>query len=425
MVTQTKKIPLLIAIFMSINIVVGGGFFISAEKLFQTTGALAPLGWIFCGLLLLPLVMVLAKLSNTYPRAGGLYVYSKEKLGEFWGYMSGWGYFVGTLAGNAAILLAFSSLVKEMGFVLPFTQYLSPLTSELIFNLFFLILFTGLNLLNITILEKLHAGFTILKLIPIGLVLVSIFFLFDFRNVAAAPIKPFGLIESMPTFLFAYLGIEACCSISHQIQDGKRNSAKAMLIALSIIIGAYAITQFGLLGIVGTNSVGNPFFNIIPRFTSNPFAIYWGNMIVTLAILSSYLGGFYGMYYANSWNLFAIAKEKKIVGHSLFTKLNKYKTPWVAILAQGLLVLLLVYVSQTNMTTLLTMSGFGVVIAYTLSVFSYMKLRQHMSIIIGILALIGSLALLTLCINDLFTDGLQYLLPFLGILLVGVVLYRR
>lgn len=425
MVMQKKKIPLLIAIFMSINIVIGGGFFISANELFGTTGALAPLGWVLCGLLLLPLVMVLAKLSNIYPRAGGLYVYSKEKLGEFWGYLSGWGYFAGTLAGNAAILLAFSSLVKEMGFGLPFTQHLSPLSSELIFNLFFLILFTGLNLMNITILEKLHAGFTILKIIPVGLILIAIFFLFDFKNVMLAPIKPQGLMQSMPTFLFAYLGIEACCSITHRIEDGKRNSAKAMLIALGIIIATYAIAQFGLLGIVGTNYTGNPFFGIIPRFTSNPFVITWGNLTVKLAILSSYLGGFYGMYYANSWNLYAIAEEEKIVGHSLFTKLNKYKTPWVAILAQGFLVLLLVYVSQTNRTTLLTMSGFGVVIAYVLSVISYMKLKKHMNIAIGFLALIGSLALLAACVNDLVADGLQYLLPFLGILLVGVVLYRK
>lgn len=71
------------------------------------------------------------------------------------------------------------------------------------------------------------------------------------------------------------------------------------------------------------------------------------------------------------------------------------------------------------------MSGFGVVIAYILSVISYMKLKKHMNIVIGLLALIGSLALLAACVNDLIVNGLQYLLPFLGILLVGVVLYRR
>ena len=143
---KTKQISLPIAIFMSINIVVGGGFFLSASNVFQSSGKLAPLGWLLCGALLVPLVLVLSNLSKLYPRAGGLYVYSREQLGEFPGFLSGWGYFVGTLAGNAMILHAFSSLAKKMGFYIPLLPNLSPLASHLIFDVFFLILFTVITL---------------------------------------------------------------------------------------------------------------------------------------------------------------------------------------------------------------------------------------------------------------------------------------
>lgn len=429
---QAKKISLPIAIFMSINIVVGGGFFLSASNVFKTSGKLAPLGWLLCGALLLPLVLVLSDLSKTYPRAGGLYIYSRERLGEFWGFLSGWGYFVGTLAGNAIILHAFSSLSKKMGFSIPFLPHLSPLASLLIFDLFFLILFTIINLLNITILEKIHVGFTVLKLIPLGLVIVAMFFLFDFNNVAAAPIRSFGLIESLPTFIFAYLGIEACCSITHKIKDGKRNTTRAMIIALILITSAYALVQFGLLGILGGlnppagSATLNPFFNIIPKLTGNQMVISWGNGLVKLAILSSFLGGFYGMYYANAWNLYAIADEKKIIGSSILTKLNKHGTPWACILVQGLLVLFLLLVAIKSSTTLMTMSVFGVVIAYILSVLAYFKTRKTpTSLFVGSLALFTSLTLLALCVGDLFHDGLRYLVPFLGIILLGMGLYRR
>lgn len=422
----TKKIPLSIAILLSINIVVGGGFFISANKVFASSGALAPLPWLLCGLLLVPLVVVLASLSRRYPTAGGLYVYSKKNLGGFWGFISGWGYFIGTLAGNAIVLHAFSNLTKELGFPLPLTSYFSPQTSQLILDLFFILFFTIINLFNITVLEKLSVGFTILKTIPFGLVLLSMFFLFDVKNVMAAPIKPSGLLSTMPLALFAYIGIEACCAISHKIKDGEKNSARAMLISLGIIIATYSIVQFGLLGIVGASSGVNPFFAIVPKLTANPVIISWGNLFVKIAILSSYLGGFYSMYYANSWNLYALAKEKSISFSNPLAKLNKHHTPWVAIIVQGLLIALLLMIAFTSLETLMTMSGFGVVIAYILSALTYFVANPNKKskYVMGSLAFVGCAALLILCFNDLYNDGIRYLLPFLAILGSGLFLYK-
>jgi len=423
-VTIIKKLPLWAAVLININIVVGGGFFISASNIFQVSGALAPLTWIFCGLLLLPLVVVLSHLSRLYPQAGGLYVYSKKNLGDFWGFISGWSYFVGTLAGNALILHFFSKLTKQMGFSIPFAHYLPPHIAQFSFDTTFIILFTILNLLNITILEKIHVGFTILKMIPFGLVIVGMFFLFDIKNVIAAPIKPSGIFESMPIVLFAYLGIEACCAITHKIQDGKRNAARAMLISLGIIIATYALVQFGLLGILGAQT-NNPFFEIVPKLTNNATIISWGNLTIKFAILSSYIGGFYGMYYANSWNLYAIAKEKKILFSKTLTKLNKYHTPWTCIILQGTLVLLLLLVALKSPLTLIPMSTFGVVIAYLLSVLTYFIVAPNgiTRITMGSLALVGSSVLLLLCLNDLIHDGVRYLIPFTAILLSGLILY--
>jgi len=413
-----KKIPLWLAIIININIVVGGGFFLSAHNIFETTGLLAPFPWIICGILLLPLVQVLSKLSNVYPEAGGIYVYSKKQLGDFWGYISGWVYFIGTAAGNAMILHAFSSLLQEMTIIKT-----SPLLTDITFG----IIFTFLNLLNVTILEKIHIIFSILKIIPIALVIFSLPFLFSMTHIVASPIKPFGLISSMPIALFACIGIEACCAITHEIKNGKENSSKAMLSSLGIIMFIYAITQLSLLGIFGTQVNMNPFYNIVPQFTQNPVAISLGNLIVKLAILSSYLGGFYGMFYVNSWNLFAIAKEKKIIFSDKLTKLNKHHTPWISVIAQGILVILFLLFTTEDVTTLMTMSAFGVVIAYILSTVSYMKLiKKNVSdLITGTFALIGSLILLGFCINDLIHDGIQYLIPFLIILFIGFLIYKR
>ena len=46
-----------------------------------------------------------ARLAAIYPASGGTYVYGRERLGEFWGYLAGWGFVVGKTASCAAMCL--------------------------------------------------------------------------------------------------------------------------------------------------------------------------------------------------------------------------------------------------------------------------------------------------------------------------------
>ena len=46
-----------------------------------------------------------ARLAARYPQSGGTYVYGRERLGEFWGYLAGWSFIVGKTASCAAMAL--------------------------------------------------------------------------------------------------------------------------------------------------------------------------------------------------------------------------------------------------------------------------------------------------------------------------------
>src|SRR5439155_25356987 len=46
-----------------------------------------------------------ARLAARYPESGGTYVYGRERLGEFWGFLAGWGFVVGKTASCAAMAL--------------------------------------------------------------------------------------------------------------------------------------------------------------------------------------------------------------------------------------------------------------------------------------------------------------------------------
>lgn len=55
--------------------------------------------------------MASARLAARYPASGGTYVYGRERLGPFWGYLAGWGFVVGKTSSCAAMALTVGAYV--------------------------------------------------------------------------------------------------------------------------------------------------------------------------------------------------------------------------------------------------------------------------------------------------------------------------
>lgn len=412
----SNKISPFLAILLSINVVVGGAFFLSTQIITEKSGVLAPFAWLAVGLLLLPLILVLGKLSSVHPVSGGLYVYSRELLSPFWGFVSGWGYFIGTAAGNALIIHAFRNLAVSLGF--------SFGLQGLLVDVAFIIFFSILTLFNVKILGKVQSIFTLLKTIPFFAVVIGALYLFKTENIVGTFPTISSFTSGFPIVLFAYIGIEACCSIGHVIENGKKNTSRVLLIALAIIIALYTIMQFLIIGIHGT-IYANPFTTILQKMTTNPFVIGYGNKLIEIAILSSYLGGFYSMFYTNSWNLFAMAQEKALPFSRNLVTLNNYQMPWLCVVAQASLVTFFLALT-TQMDMLMVMSDFGIAITYILSTFSFLMLVRSAAkpaYTTGVLALCACSYLLFVCFNDLAAAGTAFLVPYLVLIGLGLASY--
>jgi len=420
---EKNKISLFTAIILNINIIIGGGFFLGAQGIAKSSGSLAPLCWVMWGLIFLPLVLVLAKLSNLYPLAGGPYVYSKKALGSFWGLVSGWGYFIGTIAGHAALIHALSGLIIDFGF--------EPMLHKIGLNHFALdiiliLFFTALNLANVNFLAKTQLLFALLKTIPLLAVIIASFFLFKFQNIVQSTANFSGFFESIPFVIFAFLGIEVCCTIAHQIKNGKKNTGKAILISFFLIMGIYTLIQFCLLGIHGTIDI-NPFLEIFPKLFYQNNIINIATRITALCILSSYLGGFYSALYANNWVLHSIAASEKIPFKNSLKKVNTYNVPWVVLIIQAIITVIFLTITQ-EIFYLVTMTTFATVIMYLLCSISFAKLyakkKDLKRVFIGTLATLSCSYLIFVSCKELMEKGLQYIVPFLVIMGIGILLGR-
>ena len=56
-----------------------------------------------------------AQLAMTYPTSGGTYVYGREVLGEWWGFLAGWSFVVGKTASCAAMAATFAAYAVPAG----------------------------------------------------------------------------------------------------------------------------------------------------------------------------------------------------------------------------------------------------------------------------------------------------------------------
>jgi amino acid transporter len=412
------RIPAWVAILININIVIGSAFFLSAGRISSANGILAPFAWLLCGLMLLPLVIVLSRLSVHFPMAGGLYVYSRECLGSLWGFISGWGYYIGTAAANAVVIHAFSEHFQKLGMVNRLLQGMG--LSGLHLDIFLVLLFTGINLLNVEFLERAQIAFAVLKAVPLILILLSVPLLFDVGNLVVTRLDVMGLFQTIPLVLFAYIGIEACCAISDKIGDGQKNAARVILVSFGLIMAIYTILQLALLCIHGTRNV-DPFLSVIPMMTSNPTIIHWGNALIYCALLSSFLGGFYGMFYYNNWNLYAMGYQKSILFSNYLTKMNRNQVPWVCVLVQCFLVVCFLMFVQQDFY-LLTMGDFGTTMAYLLSTLSYLMLNRSF---VGFAALLSCVVFIFICTNNLLRpEGFLAFAFFLALIAVGVIVHK-
>lgn len=409
-----NKINLTTAIIININIMVGAGIFMNSAPLTKYAGAFGFSSYLFAAILLLPIVLVVAKLAQKNPVAGGLYVYNKETLGNFTGFFGGWSYFLGKATSAALLCNIFIVFFRNRIALFQKTPIL-VLDSVLIL---FLIL---INIFGVKIGGKIQYLFASAKFIPIIFVVFISFSIFnpsffifkanDFEN----------LFPVIPVAIFALLSFEIITSIGHMIKNPEKNIHKAILYSFLIVVTIATIFQFSIFGALGKEltTVNIPILLLGYKFFIK------GNLItaiINLLVFASILGGAFGSITSNSWNFYALSKDKQVPFSNFFTRINKNNVPYISSLFQGIISILLLATSQ-NQAALQNMTVLGIIIIYFLSSVSLLKILNREKTkkkLLPILAILSSSYLITICIKNIISFGAS--IPFMLIFLTGILI---
>jgi APA family basic amino acid/polyamine antiporter len=249
--TLERRLGLGDAVIVGLAAMVGAGVFAAFGPAARAAG-----GWLSAALLLAAGVAWCnatssARLAARYPASGGTYVYGRERLGPFWGYLAGWCFVVGKTASCAAMALTVGA-------------YAWPAHAHLVAVL----AVAAVVAIDCAGVEKSARASRLI----VGCVL-AVLLLFvavalasprpggpDAREAAGAA-SPYGVLQAAGLLFFAFAGYARLATLGEEVREPERTIPRAIPVALGIALAVYAgvaAALWWLLGPGGLAEAGSP-----------------------------------------------------------------------------------------------------------------------------------------------------------------------
>ena len=180
-----------------------------------------------------------ARLAALYPRSGGTYVYGRERLGEFWGYLAGWSFVAGKTASCAAMALTVG-------------LYLWPTHAHAVA----VAAVVGLTAVNYRGIEK-SALLTRVIVAVVLAVLAGVIAAVvvsgqgDPARITLTGGSAGGVLQAAGLLFFAFAGYARIATLGEEVRDPAHTIPRAIRLALAITLVVYATLAVTLLAILG------------------------------------------------------------------------------------------------------------------------------------------------------------------------------
>ncbi|WP_326574885.1 amino acid permease [Actinacidiphila glaucinigra] len=181
-----------------------------------------------------------ARLAALYPASGGTYVYGRERLGPFWGYLAGWSFIVGKTASCGAMALTIGA------YVWPEQQRAVGVAA--------VVALTAVNYAGVQKAAWLTRG-----IVAVVLALLTAFVVAAFTGGDAdaarldigADATVGGALQAAGLLFFAFAGYARIATLGEEVRDPARTIPRAIPLALGITLVVYAAVAVALLAVLG------------------------------------------------------------------------------------------------------------------------------------------------------------------------------
>jgi APA family basic amino acid/polyamine antiporter len=290
-----------------------------------------------------------AQLAAEYPRAGGTYLYGREVLGDWWGYLAGWGFMVGKTASCAAMALTFAAYVAPDG-------WSRPIAATVV------VVLALVNCAGVTRTALLTR--VLVSLVLVALVVAAVA---CFRGGSTSGLDGwsspeqglYGVLQSAGLLFFAFAGYARIATLGEEVRDPERVIPRAIVVALAGAVVVYAVVAVAVLSVLGgsgTAASSAPLADAV-RAVAAP----WVAGVLRLGAALASAGALLALIAGLGRTGLAMARERDLP-RWLDAVHPRFRVPHRAELAVAAIVVVLVL--TTDLRGAIGFSSFGVLLYY-------------------------------------------------------------
>jgi len=355
-----------------------------------------------------------AQLAAQYPTSGGTYVYGRERLGPWWGFVAGWGFVVGKTASCAAMALTVAA-------------YAVPEAWQRPVALLAVVAVVAVDLCGVT-----RTAAVARVIVTLVLVVLAGVVLLGLAGGAWQPGRvapgdaigasgPLGVLQAAGLLFFAFAGYARVATLGEEVRDPARTIPRAVLGALAGVLVLYAVVAVTALGVLGQEALGGSAAPLADVVAASGAA--WAVPVVAVGAALAALGALLALVAGIGRTALAMAREGDLP-RPLAAVHPRVGVPHRAVLAIGVAVCLLVLVG--DLREVIGFSSAGGLVYYAVANAAALTQRpphRRQPRAVAVVGLVGCVVLVATLPWESLAGGAAVLV--VGVLLRAAVLRRR
>ncbi|MGX1546096.1 APC family permease [Streptomyces adustus] len=339
------------AVVIGLGSMIGAGVFAALGPAARAAGSGLLLGLALAAAVAYCNATSSARLAARYPASGGTYVYGRERLGAFWGYLAGWSFVVGKTASCAAMALTVGT-------------YLWPEQAHAV-AVAAVVALTAVNYGGVQKSAWLTRSIVAVVLAVLAAVVVVCLGSGASdagRLGAGASGGVGGVLQAAGLLFFAFAGYARIATLGEEVRDPARTIPRAVPLALGITLVVYACVAVAVLSVLGPDGLAHaaaPLADAV-RAAGAPALVPVVRAGAALAALGSLLALILGV----SRTTLAMARDRHLPG-ALAAVHPRFRVPHRAELAVGAVVAVLA--ATVDLRGAIGFSSFGVLTYYAVA----------------------------------------------------------
>lgn len=365
-VSLARRLTLSDAVAIGLGSMIGAGVFAAFAPAASAAGAGLLVGLVIAGLVAWCNATSSAQLAAQYPESGGSYVFGRERLGEWPGFLAGWAFVVGKTASCAAMALTFA-------------VYAVPEPWQRPVAVVAVLILTGVNLLGVT-----RTAMALKVLVCCVLLVLLLVVVVAAQSAAGHPLPRldvgslfaggwYGVLQSAGILFFAFAGYARITTLGEEVRKPAKTIPRAVAISLVAVLVVYAMLAVLLLIVVGPSRLAVSIAPLVSLVEDAGAA--WAAPVVQVGAAIASLGALLALIAGVGRTALAMARNADLP-RPLAAVHPKFQVPYRAEIVLALVVSVLVV--SVDLRGVIGFSSFGVLLYYLVAnIAAFTQVRAH------------------------------------------------